>query len=273
MKKLNNIINGLASSATNLAKHIAYDAERQLTPTNPRHHDIYLVSFPKSGSTWLNFIIANVNMLMSRDNRKVTFFNVHQYVPDIHDCKFIHKPLLVWPGFNFIKSHSHYNRFYPNVIYIVRNPADVMLSYYKFKSGLGVYSEPLSDFVRSPKNGIKNWIQHVSGWFLNSPPSLPFYLVKYEKLKHEPFKVIKDLYMQLGFELDDEIIHEALTKSSFSNMKELEKSLNYGGRPISQKFTFMRKGIIGDSVNHFQSTDIEYINKVSFDVQKKLEYL
>ena len=178
MKKICKVLNGFPSSIKSLSKHLAYNPEREVVSVTPSHHDIYLVSFPKSGSTWLNFIIANINMLMSGQNRRVTFQNIHQYIPDIHDCRFVNKPFLEWPGLNIIKSHSLYNRLYPHVIYIVRKLADVLVSYYKFQIGLGNYSGSLSDFIRS-ENGIKNWNKHVIGWFLQSPASLPFYLIKY----------------------------------------------------------------------------------------------
>ena len=272
MKTIYKVLSGFSTSFKCFAKHIAFSPERNVVSVTPNNQDIYLVSFPKSGSTWLNFIIANINMLMSGQDRRATFLNIHQYVPDIHDCRFVGKPVLDWPGFNIIKSHSQYNRLYPHVIYIVRNPADVLVSYYKFQVGLGNYSGSFSNFIRSA-NGIKNWNQHVTGWFLKSPASLPFYLIKYENLKNNPHEVIKDLYIQLGFELRDEIISDALERSSFENMKKSEKSLNYGCRPLLRKFTFMRKGVIGDSLNEIQSSDLQYINKISFDVQKELNYL
>ena len=54
--------------------------------------------------------------------------------------------------------------------------------------------------------------------------------------------------MQLGFDLKHEIISDALDRSSFEKMKKSEKSLNYGSRPLAHQFTFMRKGVIGDSL-------------------------
>lgn len=80
-------------------------------PRNPRHDDVYIVELPKSGITWLSTIIANINLLESNEKIKITFYNVHQYIPDIHSSLNInYHPLWSFPKFRFIKSHDTYNK-------------------------------------------------------------------------------------------------------------------------------------------------------------------
>jgi hypothetical protein len=49
------------------------------------HNDVFLVEFPKSGITWLSFLIAN--SLLKNHDENVTFYNYHKYIADIHQLR------------------------------------------------------------------------------------------------------------------------------------------------------------------------------------------
>jgi hypothetical protein len=96
-------------------------------PYNPAINDLYLVSYPKSGSTWLAFMLGNVNLLMSGVDRSATFFGMHNVIPDIHISRHIPPPSTSFPGFRMIKCHAAYNPNYHKVILLVRNPSATSL--------------------------------------------------------------------------------------------------------------------------------------------------
>jgi hypothetical protein len=267
------LIKGFSGSCKDIARAIAYSQERKLTPIQPRNDDVYLVSFPKSGATWMNFLIANVNIAMSGVDRVVTFYNVHQYVPDIHDSRELGTPLLSFPGFRFIKSHSELNRYYNNLVYIVRNPEDTMISYYNFLRGLGQFNGTLSDLIESERLGIRSWTSHVESWIFHSPASLAFMMVRYEDLKRDPAVELERIYYQLGFSLQKTVLDKAVELSSFSNMKKLEEDLNYGGRPIMENFQFMRSGQSGEGKAELSKSDIVKIGNCAGHLMERLGYL
>ena len=206
MKKYFKLLRGLGSSCEDFVRDLAYSQERKLAPIQSSNDDIYLVSFPKSGATWMDFLIANINIAMSGVDRNVTFYNIHQYVPDIHDSRSLSAPLLSFPGFRFIKSHSGLNRYYNNVIYIVRNPEDTMISYYNFLQGLGHFNGTLSNLIESKRFGIQAWVNHVENWLFHSPASLAFMMVRYEDLKIDPLFEVNRIYSHLGFSLPQTIL-------------------------------------------------------------------
>lgn len=273
LKKYYQFIKGLGHSCKDVAREIAYSQERTFSPYELRNDDVYIVSFPKSGATWMDFLIANINIAMSGDKRSVTFFNVHQYVPDIHDSRALGSPLLPFPGFRFIKSHSQLNRYYNNAIYIVRDPRDTMLSYFHFLRGLGTFDGSISDLIRSDKYGVRSWVQHVQGWFMDSPPALNFLMVRYEDLKSDPVKQLKNIYYHLGFDIPDEILTNAIQLSSFQNMKRLEDELQYGGRPIKDKFNFMRSGNAGEGKLALSDVENELIILQAEPLMRRLNYV
>jgi hypothetical protein len=272
MNKVIRLIKGLKLTAVDFFEYFSNASYKKELAANPLHDDVYIVSFPKSGATWMDFLLANTNLSMSRSIRTVTYYNVQQLIPDVFDTDL--SPLdFPFPGFRFIKSHSDYNPFYKNVIYVVRDPRDVLISYFYFLRDLGQHSGTLSELIRSKKYGILAWKNHVLGWLDQSPVSLPFMMVRYEDLKSKCESEISRLYGQLGFSIPEEVLKKTTELSSFSNMKALEKSLNYGGRPIGEKFQFMRKGTSGDGKLEISKADNDFILQQAGDILKRLGYL
>ena len=176
--------------AKEAAKKFAHHQYTLSLADSPRHDDLYIVSFPKSGATWMNFLMSHIHLQMSRDERRVTFFNVHNFVPDIHFSREI-RQTLPFPGFRIAKSHSSVNPYYKNIIYIVRDPVDVQISYYHFLLGLGSFNRDIKSLIRSESYGVAAWCEHVRGWMEDTSAATPFIFIRYEDLKSEPLQTLK----------------------------------------------------------------------------------
>lgn len=273
MQKVVNLMRGLNRVAFQCARDISHSRQRELAPSDLLNEDVFLVSFPKSGSTWMNFLIANVNMVMSQQSRAVTFYNIHQYVPDIHSSRYLGPPLLSFPGFRFIKSHSAVNRYYQHVVFVVRNPEDVLISYYHFLQGLKQFPGTISDLIRSKKFGIRAWCRHTEGWLMQSSPSVAFMTVKYEDLINDPHSALKRVYASLGIVLSQQVLDSAIQRSSFSEMARLEKETAYGGREFARTFRFMRSGKSNSGKEELSDMDRHFIAKHAGPIMETLGYL
>ncbi len=91
-----------------------------------RPDDTFLVSYPRSGNTWTRFLAAN----LLHPQEAATFANIERLVPDAEAQSSRYMRRI--PSPRTIKSHSYFDPRYPRVIYIVRDPRDVALSYYDF---------------------------------------------------------------------------------------------------------------------------------------------
>jgi hypothetical protein len=138
-----------------------------------------------------------------------------------------------------------------------------MVSYYHFMLSLGQFEGSISEFLRSKQYGIQAWCEHVSGWVEESPVGLRISFIRYEDLKFDIFNTVKKMYILLGHQLDDEVLHEAINASSFDNMKLLEENYGWGGRASGSKLKFMRKGKSGGWSEELNLNDVEYIKKVA----------
>lgn len=88
-----------------------------------RKDDIFLVSYPKSGNTWLRFLFGNLIY-----EEGVNFTNIISKIPDIYTSSKQELDSIKSP--RIIKSHEPFLKCFQKVIYIYRDPKDVVVSYY-----------------------------------------------------------------------------------------------------------------------------------------------
>jgi hypothetical protein len=186
--------------------------------------DVFLVSYPKSGNTWTRFLVAN----LVYSDKNPDFSNINELIPDPEampkrDLERAARPRL-------IKSHQYFDPRYPKVIYIVRDPRDVVLSEYYFDIKRREISEgyPLEQFVSRFVHGELNhpygtWGENVATWLHTRRNSPRFLLVRYEALQSEAMHELDRIVEFLGIAATPQQLAFAIEQSSADRMRELEK--------------------------------------------------
>jgi len=233
-----------------------------LLPSQIRHDDVYLVSFPSSGTTWMCNILANINIMKSGLDQTATFYNYNQYIPDIHISRDIGDIITTYPGFRIIKSHANYNPYYKFVIYLVRNPFSVMKSFYNFSQYHGGYTGTLLEFVKDDNLGINAWRKHVESW-LSLPVDL--HVVSYEGSRKNSMKELKNLFGNIGLNVEDDIILKALELSNIERLRESE-SVFQANNP-NYNYRFVKQG---DTSSNLTYDVKDYIQKSVGDVYEEI---
>lgn len=225
------------------------------TPAHIRQDDIYLVEFPKSGITWLSFILANIIQLKAEPAVGVNFFNFTQIIADINYSKYprsMNNPF----GSRIIKSHSRYNPFYTHVIFLIRNPFNVMLSYYNFLNKLGHIDMDFAKFLKHKKFGIDAWVKHTESWLKTNTGGHRFCMIKYEDLVDNTFETVNRLINLLGWQVDDSIISKAINQSSLKAMRVAEEE--YSVLNPKYRLNFVRKK--ENKISQLDQESFDYIN-------------
>jgi hypothetical protein len=186
--------------------------------------DIFLVSYPKSGNTWTRFLIAN----LMYPEKNPDFANINDLIPDPEvmakrDLERASRPRI-------LKSHQYFDPRYPKVIYIVRDPRDVVLSEYYFDIKRCAIPEdyPLESFVSRFVRGELNhpygtWGENVATWIYTRGKSPEFLLVTYEALQSKGAREMGRIAEFLGVAATPERISLALAQSTAERMRELER--------------------------------------------------
>lgn len=199
----------------------AYNCHK-LTPLQPLHSDLYIVSYPKSGISWLRFILSNIISIECGRPNLINFMNINDSIPDIHVSRAIPTADSTGHGHRIIKSHSEFNPLYKKIIYLYRNPHKVMRSYYRMWTGLKRYHGSFINFVTDKKMGINAWCRHVDGWMYKSHNNQRMGFLSYEQLAFDAENTISGLLNTIGWRVEPAIVKESVKLSTLHNMQALE---------------------------------------------------
>ena len=185
--------------------------------------DTFLVSYPKSGSTWARFLVA----ALANPEKTVSFLNIDRLLPSISSRS--KRDLRNQPRPRLIKSHEYFDTRYQNVIYVVRDPRDVVLSQYRFFLKRGAIDDGyaldrfVSRFLAGSLNDYGSWGENVGSWLAARQGSKRFLLLRYEDMLLETGKELMKVAGFLGKDVTPEHLARCVEQGSAERMRDLEK--------------------------------------------------
>ncbi|KAJ1963395.1 hypothetical protein GGI12_002081 [Dipsacomyces acuminosporus] len=232
--------------------------------------DICFVSFPKSGSTWLSYILV----LLTGNKGSTLRDSLHwvesswTYPRSKEDLENAKPPRI-------FKSHMPYQMALGGVpaenpckyIYIARNPKDVCASYFHFeseKSWSGYYQGGWDHWFQMFVEGKVqrgDWFNHVVSWWEHRDCDNVLFL-KYEDLKKNTGAELAKLAEFLGIELAPEDLERIKSEVGFSSMKSTEFS---SLKDVKEFNTFFRKGQVGSWKEMFTVKQSELFDQLCKD--------
>jgi estrone sulfotransferase len=228
---------------------IGSEAAFRLNLNEIRSDDVFLCSYPKSGNTWLRFILAHLYSTRS----DITPRNVDELVPDVYMAN---EKANAAASPRLLKTHHPLFADYPKAIYVLRDVRDVMLSYYHYQKALGVYNGSFGEFidVADTLHPFGSWSAHVEkaiAFEAAHPERL--LLLRYEDLQQNPEAEIQKLVAFLNIPTQRSIA-EAVVLSSFERLSTLEAT---HGSTFSDKSgkPFFRSGKTGEGKTQLSAED------------------
>ncbi|XP_076427729.1 sulfotransferase 2A8-like [Peromyscus maniculatus bairdii] len=235
-----------------------------------RDGDIFMVTYPKSGTHWLIEIVC---LIQSKGDPTFT-----KSLPLAERSPWIEmnessKTLRNKEGPRLITSHLPVQLFpmsffssKAKVIYLIRNPRDVLVSGYHFWRATTYIKRPesLEEYFENFLQGkvpFGSWFEHIRGW-MSQRERDNFLLLSYEELKKDTRNAIKDICEFLGETLKPEELELVLKNSSFDVMKEHRRDKDSFLSKNETHFLMMRKGITGDWKCHFTVAQAEEFHKI-----------
>uniref|UniRef100_A0A669BDU1 Sulfotransferase n=1 Tax=Oreochromis niloticus TaxID=8128 RepID=A0A669BDU1_ORENI len=234
--------------------------------------DVFVVTYPKSGTVWAQQIIISIYELHGNQNK---YSNNMERMPWL-EYKTAEYTLL--PSPRLFASHLPEHIMPPGVkekkakiVYLMRNPKDNMVSFYHFSKALADLETPESfdqffEWYITGNISSSSWFDHVREWYSNREQYNILFLT-YEEMILDLKASVKKICNFLGINLTEAAISQVLEKATFQNMKNDTKA-NYEHLP-PERFSgkFLRKGQIGDWKNTLTVAQSERVDQV---LQEKL---
>ena len=243
--------------------------------------DIVVVSFGKSGRTWLRVMISHLFRVMYKlpENALLGFDNFHNLNRAVPKIFFTHDNYIKDFTGDFTSKEPFYNK---RVILLARDPRDVAVSQFfqwKFRikpTKVAINNYPpmgtdisLFDFITGDNGGSMRAVSdYLNLWANESDKVSHFHLLRYEDLRAEPHRELRQLLEFMQVDASEEHVNAAVEYSAYENMKKMESKQQFrlaGGRmmprdkdnPNSYK---VRRAKVGGYRDYFSDEEVAAID-------------
>ena len=210
--------------------------------------DSYIVSFPRSGSTWLRTILAGI--INPDAGHEFEVFN--RILPGVSGRRLP----LVWSLQHprIIHSHTTFRTAIPKAVYVLRDGRDSLVSFYHYsttRNGINMPFETWFNLYCRRWYGPR-WHDHVEGWLTRGTEKLggALMVLRFEDLKADPVNRVQQVTDFLGLRASQQAIQRAVEMASLDQVRKREARLF--GDLSNDNQSFYRGGGTGQYQHYLQ---------------------
>ncbi|XP_025150833.2 amine sulfotransferase-like [Bubalus kerabau] len=250
------------------------DLLKNLDDFEIRDDDVFLITYPKSGTIWTQQILSLIYYEGHRNRTEIV--NTAERIPfleyNLHKSDFEKRP-----SPRLFSSHLPYylapkglKNKKNKVIYVCRNPKDVLTSYFHFSNLLVTLeaSNNIGDFMEKFLDGKvvgSLWFDHIRGWYEHRHDFNILFMM-YEEMKKDLRSSVLKISSFLEKELSEEDLDAVVNQAAFQNMK-VDPQANYDSIlkndiGLRAEGHFLRKGTIGDWKHYLTVKQNERFDRV-----------
>lgn len=206
-----------------------------------RPADAIVVSYPKSGSTWLRFLLAHALSGLESD-----FDSIRDTVAPVGRQR--RAPALLPGGGRLLRTHEPLlprRRVGQRVLYLVRDGRHVALSYLDHERRYGRFAGDVAGFVELFLEGrVDNygaWHHHVlAALAYGRLPGASLLMLRYEDLRADPVAELARALAFLGMAADEVALGEVVSANTKERMRSKEARSAFLGARRTDGTPFVR---------------------------------
>jgi len=230
--------------------------------------DIYVVTFPKSGTTLMQMIVYQMTTEGNMD-----FEHLYDVSPWCRFSAYFNKEMPSGGERRIIKTHDEYQMLSGikkgKFIFVIRDCLDVIASLHQH---IKDYNNPNADFKELANRKMRDWFEYNKSW-LENKKGLNILYINYEDLITHKKEAILEISTFLQIELDDAIMERVLQRTTLEFMKKHENK--FGEQPEQWKVynNFIRNGQIGEGKIKFTEEQLKEYRNLSKEYKQEDLYL
>jgi hypothetical protein len=236
-----------------------------------RHTDALLISYPRSGNTWLRFLLYE-----ALSGKPAEFRSVQDGVPGPGRRQTAAK--LLPGGGSVMATHDRYRSHDARSVYIVRDVRDVLLSEHRAVRRGALFDGSLDDFLplflEGRVNPYGSWADHIRYWL---GPDLRgdggVLRVRFEDLRNSTEETLSAILAFLGAERSSETIRNAIESNTVERMKAKEdRADDHVFVKADPTAHFVGRGLVGGWRDALTDEQLRMIERHAGDVMAPLGY-
>lgn len=245
---------------------------------------VFLSSFPRSGNTWMRFMLSDV-VLQTHGVETSTQLPVH---PDNLIAEFstncIARRLARCPAWAFetslafVKTHSCFERVEQiissgetkdhstardaRVVYVYRAPEDALVSLYhlrirdSFSHSRAIHN--LDDFCLVELDG---WLKNITSYLRAADSGFPVFFMNYEAMLEDPAATLGEMLRWLELPDETQMAQRAVNNMQFAKLQAMEIQANKSRAPGHEKKLFFRRGGPGSGQAELSQSTLDEIRR------------
>ncbi|XP_051020141.1 amine sulfotransferase-like isoform X2 [Acomys russatus] len=192
-----------------------------------RDDDVFIVTYPKSGTTWAQQILSSIYFEGHRNSTENT--RTVQRAP-FFEYNYFKLDYVKMPSPRIFSSHLPYylvpkglKSKKAKIVYLYRNPKDVLISFFHFSKLISIIEatytiEHYLDIFLDGKVIGSRWFDHIRGWYEHRHDFNIMFL-SYEEMKKDLRSSVLKIYRFLEKELNEEVVDTVVRQATFQSMK------------------------------------------------------
>ncbi len=254
--------------------------------------DWVLMSWGKSGRTWLRVMLSRSYQLLSgaEKNTLLDFDNFRKLSPQLPAVFFSHNNYLR----DYTGNYDNMDHFAGKpIVLLVRDPRDVAVSQffqwlYRMRPGKKFINDypphevnvSLWDFICDEAAGVPRIVEFFNGWAREAEARDDILVVRYEDLRAEPAVTLGQILNFTGTTVTPEQIEEAVAFGAYDNMKRMEEGNFFKasgarvkpGDRNNQNSYKVRKAKVGGYLDYVTEEQAQHLNEMMKQLHSMFGY-